>query len=123
MSVAPVRGWFRPRSTPVVALVCLALGVWQLERWQWKRNLIAERQAAIHAAPVPVPGTLEEARHLEFHPVIAEGVFLNDKEILSRRRRSGRRYSGLQVLTPLRLKATAASSSSIAASSLRSERP
>ena len=76
----------RPRllpaaATAVVALVCLALGVWQLERLAWKSNLIAERQAAVHAAPVPVPETLEEARRLEFHPVIAEGVFLNDKEI------------------------------------------
>ena len=47
----------RPRLLPaavtaVVALVCLALGAWQLERLVWKRNLIAERQAAIHAASV-----------------------------------------------------------------------
>ena len=35
----------------------------------------------MHAAPVPLPQTLDEARRLEFHPVIAEGVFLNDKEI------------------------------------------
>ena len=99
----------RPRllpaaATAVVALVCLALGVWQLERLVWKSNLIAERQAAIHAAPVPVPETLEEARHLEFHPVIAEGVFLNDKEIFLGAAAPGGGTPGLQVLTPLRLK-------------------
>ena len=99
----------RPRllpaaATAVVALVCLALGVWQLERLAWKSNLIAERQAAVHAAPVPVPETLEEARRLEFRPVIAEGVFLNDKEIYLGASAPGGGSPGLQVLTPLRLK-------------------
>jgi surfeit locus 1 family protein len=89
--------------TAFAALVCLALGAWQLERLGWKTRLIAERQAAVHAAPVPAPQTLEEARSLEFHPVIAEGIFLNDKEIYLGAASPGGGEPGLQVLTPLRL--------------------
>ena len=90
-------------AASIVAFVCLSLGVWQLERLEWKTNLIAERQAAIKAAPVPVPSTFEEANRLEFHPVIAEGVFLNDKEIYLGAASPAGGEPGLQVLTPLRL--------------------
>ncbi|MGD9617621.1 MAG: SURF1 family protein [Alphaproteobacteria bacterium] len=89
--------------TAVVTLVCLALGFWQLERLEWKTDLIAERRAAVQSAPVPVPQTLEEARRLEFHPVIAEGVFLHDKEVYLGAASPSRGPSGFHVLTPLRL--------------------
>jgi surfeit locus 1 family protein len=89
--------------TAVVTLVCLSLGAWQLERLQWKTGLIAERQAAVHAAPVPLPKTLEQASRLEFHPVIAEGEFLNDKELYLGASAPSGGQPGLQVLTPLRL--------------------
>ncbi len=89
--------------TAVVALVCLSLAVWQLERLQWKTNLIAERRAAVQSAPVPLPKTLDEARSLEFHPVVAEGVFLNDKEIFLGAASPRGGEPGFQVLTPLRL--------------------
>jgi surfeit locus 1 family protein len=84
-----------------VMLICIALGVWQLQRLQWKRGLIAERDAAIAAAPVAPPQTLGEARTLEFHPVIDDGVFLNDKEIYFNAT-GPRGAAGFHVLTPLR---------------------
>lgn len=89
--------------TAVVTLVCLSLGAWQLERLAWKTNLIAARRAAVHATPVPVPRTLEEARRLEFRPVVAEGVFLNNREIYLGAASPGGGSPGIQVLTPLRL--------------------
>src|SRR3954463_6251595 len=90
--------------TAFAALFCLSLGIWQLERLQWETNLIAERRAAVQAAPAPLPMTLDEARRLEFHPVIAEGVFLNDKEIFLGAASPGGGSPGFQVVTPLRLK-------------------
>jgi surfeit locus 1 family protein len=89
--------------TAVVALVCASLGAWQLERLEWKTNLIAERRAAVQSAPVPLPKTLEEARRLEFRPVVAEGVFLNDKEIYLGAASPRGGEPGYQVLMPLRL--------------------
>ena len=87
-------------TIPAVA-VLVALGVWQLQRLEWKGRLIAERAAAVAAAPVAPPRTLAEARSLEFHPVVAEGVFLHDKEIYLNAI-GGKGGAGFDVLTPLR---------------------
>ena len=81
-------------------LICLALGAWQVERLFWKQDLIAQRQAAIAAAPAAVPKSLTEARDMEFHHVSDEGVFLNDKEIFLGATSEGG-GQGYQVLTPL----------------------
>jgi surfeit locus 1 family protein len=97
---------FRPLLWPTlftvpVMLMLLALGSWQIERLFWKREQIAERQAAVAAAPVAAPRSLEEARGMEFRHVTDEGVFLHDKEIfLGATSEAGR--NGYQVLTPLR---------------------
>ena len=58
---------FRPLFWPTVftvpvVLSLLGLGSWQIERLFWKRELIAQRQAAVAAVPVAVPRSLEEAR-------------------------------------------------------------
>jgi surfeit locus 1 family protein len=97
---------FRPRLAPTlftipIVLVCAALGAWQLQRLEWKRALIGQREAALNATPVAPPQPLGDARRLEFHPVVADGVFLNNKEILlnSIGPKGG---AGFDVLTPLR---------------------
>jgi surfeit locus 1 family protein len=83
-------------------LVCVGLGVWQLDRLAWKRGLIAERQTASQSAPAAVPRSLAEARRLEFRPVAIEGVFLHDKEIFLGAAAPTGGKPGFQVLTPLR---------------------
>jgi surfeit locus 1 family protein len=96
---------FRPLFWPTmftvpVVLLLLALGSWQIERLFSKRELIAQRQAAVAAAPTTIPPSPEEARRDEFHHVTDEGVFLHDKEIfLGATSEAGR--NGYQVLTPL----------------------
>jgi len=96
---------FRPTFWPTVfslpaLLICLALGAWQIERLFWKRDLIARRDAAVTAAPAPVPKTLAEARGMEYRHVSDEGSYLYDKEIfLGATSDAG--GQGYQVLTPL----------------------
>jgi surfeit locus 1 family protein len=96
---------FRPQFWPTAftapaLLVLLGLGAWQIQRLYWKERLIAERAAAVAAPAVPAPHTLEQARHLEFHHVVADGIFLHAKEIyLGASAGAGR--IGYQVLTPL----------------------
>lgn len=83
-------------------LLLLGLGTWQIQRLHWKEGLIAERQGALHAAPVALPSTLSDARELEFHPVKAEGEFLNQDELYLNAQ-SLRGAQGFHVITPFRL--------------------
>lgn len=41
-------------------LVLASLGMWQLQRQDWKENILAEMDARIHSAPVSLPGTPTE---------------------------------------------------------------
>lgn len=80
-------GGFRPRLGPTlfmlpVVLVCVALGVWQIQRLHWKERLIATRESALTAPPVMPPPDAAEAARLEFHRVVATGRFLHGKAIL-----------------------------------------
>ncbi len=97
---------FRPRLVPTLitlpmVLLCLALGVWQIQRLHWKEGLIAQRAAALAAAPVAAPRGLAAASALEMRRVADEGVFLNDKEILVHTV-GPEGGAGFDVLTPLR---------------------
>ena len=97
---------FRPLFWPTlvsvpVMLLCLALGSWQIQRLFWKRDLIAQREAAVSAPPVTAPRGLDEAQNMEFRHVSDDGVFLHDKEMfLGATSEAGQQ--GYQVLTPLR---------------------
>jgi surfeit locus 1 family protein len=100
-------GRFQPRLVPTLFTlaafaVCAGLGAWQVERLQWKRGLIAQREAALAAAPVAPPRSLAEAAAVEFRRVAAEGEFLHTGEIL-RIAPGPTGGSGFEVLTPLRV--------------------
>ena len=83
-------------------LLLLWLGTWQVQRLHWKEGLIAERNAALAAAPVSLPQPLDGARALEFHPVRAEGEFLNEHELyLNAQAFTG--DPGFHIVTPFRL--------------------
>ena len=97
---------FRPPLLPTlftlaVVAICTGLGVWQLQRLQWKRDLIAQRAAALAAPPVGLPRSGTDAGALEFHRVVAEGVYLHDKELFLNAI-GARGAAGFEVLTPLR---------------------
>jgi surfeit locus 1 family protein len=97
---------FRPLLWPTIfsvpaLLLCLGLGAWQVERLFWKQDLIAQREAAVAAAPASAPQTLAQAQGMEFRHVTDEGVFLNDKEIFVGATSEGG-GQGYHVLTPLR---------------------
>jgi surfeit locus 1 family protein len=91
--------WPTMFSLPAL-MICLGLGAWQIERLFWKQDLIAQREAAVAAAPAAVPKTLAEARGMEFRHVTDEGVFQYDKEIYLGATSEGG-GQGYQVLTPL----------------------
>ncbi|MGH6902191.1 MAG: SURF1 family protein [Geminicoccaceae bacterium] len=90
-SRAPRAGGARPRFAPggwptVAVLIGLAvllgLGTWQVERLQWKRALIAQREARLASAPEILPPRSDAWADWDFRPVVVEGAFRHDLEQL-----------------------------------------
>jgi surfeit locus 1 family protein len=62
-------------------LGCLALGVWQLERLQWKLALIAQVNRNLHAPPISAERALAMgAQAAQYRRVTLTGHFNNSKE-------------------------------------------
>ncbi|NYT42212.1 SURF1 family protein [Sphingomonas sp. R-74633] len=87
----------------VCAALLAALGIWQLERREWKHALIAAVEARIHAAPVAAPGPEAwgaiTAENDAYRRVTAIGHFRNDSVTLVKA--VTERGSGYWVMTPL----------------------
>ncbi|WP_454915205.1 SURF1 family protein [Xanthobacter sediminis] len=85
----PLR-WPRLIAVTVVALIGVAgfasLGVWQVQRLYWKRDLIQRVDSRIHADPVPAPGAADwggiTSEKDEYRRVQTSGRFLNDQTVL-----------------------------------------
>jgi surfeit locus 1 family protein len=78
---------FAPGLWPTVAtlvglFVLLGLGTWQVERLQWKRALIAEREAGLASPPEILPAASDAWSAWDFRPAIVEGEFRHDLEQL-----------------------------------------
>jgi surfeit locus 1 family protein len=80
------------------------LGIWQLERRQWKLALIERVEARVDAKPVAVPPRSRwgsfDAREAEYRHVSARGILLHDRATLVDALTE--RGAGSWVLTPLR---------------------
>ncbi len=96
---------FRPQLLPTIVtvpmlIVLLGLGTWQVQRLQWKQDLIDRLQARSTAVSVPLPNEPLSRDEIEFRRVSVAGVFDHAHEFyLWKRAQNGR--SGLNVLTPL----------------------
>jgi len=96
---------FRPQLLPTLVtvpllIVLIGLGTWQVQRLQWKQDLIDRLQSRSTAAPVPLPEGPLSRDEIEFQRVVVAGVFDHANEFyLWKRARNGQ--PGLNVLTPL----------------------
>jgi surfeit locus 1 family protein len=86
------------------ALLFSGLGVWQLQRLSWKRDLIARVEARIHAPPAALPARAVwaslDVREAEYRRVHMRGMFLHERETLVDALTV--HGPGAWVLTPLR---------------------
>jgi len=105
---ALARRRFRPRlwttvaTLPALALL-IGLGVWQLQRLEWKNARIAEMSARMDppamALPRPLPDDLSALR---FQRVALTGRYHHDRE-LYRRAQPLRNTRGAHIITPMSL--------------------
>ena len=101
--------WPAIATLVVVAILC-SLGVWQVQRLQWKEALIASVNARLSAPPIAAPAPdawpqLDLAA-AEYEPVTVTGTFLHDREahvIYALTEPKGKFGGfGFMVMTPLR---------------------
>ncbi|WP_020591023.1 SURF1 family protein [Kiloniella laminariae] len=94
--------WPTVFSIPVF-LLALALGTWQLQRMEWKKEQIALRHERSAAEAVSFDEinltSITTLAEEEFRHVWVEGEFLHDQELLLGARSLDRRL-GVQVVTP-----------------------
>ena len=88
-------------SLPILVL-SLSLGVWQMERREWKRDILDRMAANQAAAPITLDELLkgDPLRH-EYGRVKVAGSFLHDKEF-HLAARSLKNKVGLQLVTPFK---------------------
>jgi surfeit locus 1 family protein len=77
----------------------VALGVWQLQRREWKHALMAEIAARIHAAPVEAPDPSVDVAQDAYLRVQVRGVFRSGADTLVQAVTS--EGGGFWVMTPL----------------------
>jgi surfeit locus 1 family protein len=87
----------------VGCVTLLSLGVWQVHRLAWKRDLIERVERRVHAPPVAAPGPQQwgqvDAVNSEYLHVGVQGRFRHDLETLVQA--VTERGGGFWVLTPL----------------------
>jgi surfeit locus 1 family protein len=88
-------------SVPVLAL-CLSLSVWQLERREWKLDILERIAVNQAAAPISLDDLVKgnPLAH-EYGRVKIAGTFLHDKEF-HLAARSMKNMVGMQIVTPIR---------------------
>jgi surfeit locus 1 family protein len=95
----------KPQLVPLLFIIgavalLTSLGVWQLERLQWKNGIIAHIQAAQAA---PALGTLpQDVTGLDYRNVALTGSFINDKTMHVVGSMQGSE-NGFSIVTPFRL--------------------
>jgi surfeit locus 1 family protein len=84
--------------------VLIGLGIWQLERLQWKEGLIAEIEARSTGAPITLAeaiGVARQGRDPNYYRVRVEGRFHHDKERYLFAQSLADGTPGWHVITPL----------------------
>lgn len=80
--------------------ILVALGVWQLQRLEWKQAILSEIEAKISAAPIAVPAQPSPITHT-YLPVVAEGVLEpGELHVLVSQKRIG---AGYRIIAPMTL--------------------
>lgn len=101
---------FKPKIVPTLATIfllpCLiALGFWQLQRAEQKRELLAMYDMRLKEAAQPITEVATDLSNIDFLPIKVKGEFDNQRYILL----DNRYYNhllGYHVLTPLIIKET-----------------
>jgi surfeit locus 1 family protein len=86
--------------TVVAVAIMVGLGTWQVERMQWKSDLLTRIRSQMQAEPAPLPAAIDDPAAWDFRRVAVTGRFRHDQEMfLGPRTHEGR--LGYHLITPL----------------------
>lgn len=93
-------GW--PLTIVVAAslAVLVTLGTWQVQRLQWKLELIERVEAGLEAEPVPLPADAPDLAALDHRPVTVTGTLRHDRAFAKGSVQKGG-VPGARLLVPL----------------------
>ncbi|MCH2546644.1 MAG: SURF1 family protein [Alphaproteobacteria bacterium] len=101
--------FYKPTKGPILITIllvglCLVLGIWQIQRLQWKQGLIAEMQAATQERIIKdtLPKDLNSLQQNNFYAIVLPGEFMHEHE-MHMIGRSINGQPGYNVLTPFRI--------------------
>ena len=80
-------------------VVLIGLGSWQVQRLNWKNDLIYGRQVALDVEPVAMPSRDDIVERMSFRRVVVTGTFIHDQEFYFYAPKSGK--TGYRVVTPV----------------------
>lgn len=86
----------------IVALVCIRLGIWQLQRLEQRRTRNEATQERMREQPIPLSAMRADSAGLIFRRVVLNGYYDDPRTIIIAGR-SLRGVPGVHVLTPLRI--------------------
>ncbi|MBI1179472.1 MAG: SURF1 family protein [Alphaproteobacteria bacterium] len=95
----------KPKPLPTLftlaaVIVCTGLGIWQLQRREWKHDLIHRIDTRVALPAVPLPGHIDHPDDWDYRHVTVTGTFRNDQESYLRAQSRHGNF-GWQVITPL----------------------
>src|SRR5690606_30007761 len=71
--------------------ILISLGIWQLQRLEWKAGVLAEIQSRIDAPAVPLPETVDPS--MKYEPVTVSGTTTGEEiDVLSHTKEQGGGY-------------------------------
>ncbi len=77
--------------------ILISLGIWQLRRLEWKQAMLAQIEARIHDAPIPLPATA--GPEAKYTPVTVTGTTGDELLVLSGQKGIGAGYEVISALT------------------------
>ena len=83
-------------------VLCWALGIWQVQRYYYKKDLLATYQQRLSALPQPFLKLANSQDNLQFQHVVVKGVYINTLTVLLQNRFHDDQV-GFEILTPLRI--------------------
>ncbi|XP_063700093.1 SURF1-like protein [Culicoides brevitarsis] len=66
----------------ICPLTAFGLGCWQVQRKQWKEDLIKNLDEKTKMPAVPCPDNLQDIDFMEYRKIIVRGEFLHDRELI-----------------------------------------